>query len=105
MLNGLVGYQLLDDGTAMSIGLILVSAAVVFVGTGYIALDHGFSWTGFFDDTLTSNRSYSLYTLYQLAPLVFLFIFFCLETFLVVRVLGEKKPMGTCFLSAQNKNL
>ncbi|KAL1601403.1 hypothetical protein SLS60_006316 [Paraconiothyrium brasiliense] len=94
MLNGLVGYQLLDDGTAMSLGLILVSAAILFIGTGYIALDTGFSWTGFFDDTLKTNRAYALYTLYQLAPLVFLFVFFCLETFLVVRVLGEKKPMA-----------
>ncbi|KAK3216716.1 hypothetical protein GRF29_1g776101 [Pseudopithomyces chartarum] len=93
MLNGLVGYQLLDDGTAMSLGLILVSAAILFIGTGFIALDTGFSWTGYFDDTLQSDRSYSLYTLYQLAPLVFLFVFFCLETFLVVRVLGETKPM------------
>ncbi|KAL5377609.1 hypothetical protein DPSP01_009664 [Paraphaeosphaeria sporulosa] len=94
MLNGLVGYQLLDDGTAMSVGLILLSAAILFIGTGYIALDTGFSWTGYFDDTLQNNRAYALYTLYQLAPLVFLFIFFCLETFLVVRVLGEMKPMA-----------
>lgn len=100
MLNGLVGYQLLDDGTAMSIGLILVSAAILFIGTGYIALDTGFSWTGFFDDTLDNDRSYSLYTLYQLAPLVFLFVFFCLETFLVVRVLGEMKPMGMYIMQA-----
>ncbi|KAF1970176.1 hypothetical protein BU23DRAFT_570975 [Bimuria novae-zelandiae CBS 107.79] len=95
MLNGLVGYQLLDDGTPMSVGLILISAAVLFVGTGYIALDHAFNWTGYFSDAevLQNNRSYSLYTLYQLVPLVFLFVFFCLETFLVVRVLGERKPM------------
>lgn len=95
MLNGLVGYQLLDDGTAMSLGLILISAAVLFIGTGFIALDTGFSWTGYFKDTLETDRSYSLYTLYQLVPLVFLFVFFCLETFLVVRVLGETKPMST----------
>jgi len=31
--------------------------------------------------------------LYQLAPLVFLFAFFVLETALVIRVLGERKPM------------
>jgi hypothetical protein len=96
MLNGLVGYQLLDDGTAMSLGLILVSAAILFIGTGYIALDTGFNWTGYFnDDTLQrDNRAYALYTLYQLAPLVFMFVFVCLETFLVIRVLGEMKPMG-----------
>ncbi|KAF9701961.1 hypothetical protein EKO04_000225 [Ascochyta lentis] len=94
MLNGLVGYQLLDDGTPISLGLLLISAVIVFVGTGYIALDTGFSWTGYWDDTLTGeNQAYALYTLYQLVPLVFLVIFFCLEAFLVLRVLGERKPM------------
>jgi hypothetical protein len=96
MLNGIVGYQLLDDGTPVSLGLMLVSAAILFIGTGYIALDTGFSWTGYWDSTLNgNNRAYALYTLYQLVPLVFLFIFFCLEAFLVLRILGERKPMST----------
>lgn len=97
MMNGAVGYQVVDDGTLLSIGLIFGSAAALFVGTGYIALDTGFSWTGFFDSTLTApNRSYSLYTMYQLVPLVFLVIFFVLEAVLVLRVLGEVRPMGKC---------
>ncbi|KAF2792158.1 hypothetical protein K505DRAFT_57422 [Melanomma pulvis-pyrius CBS 109.77] len=94
MLNGFVGYQLLDDGTAVSIGLIIVSAVLLFVGTGYIALDTAFSWTGYWDSTLTgTNRAYALYTLYQLAPIIFLVVFFLLEAFLVLRILGERKPM------------
>jgi hypothetical protein len=94
MLNGAVGYQLLDDGTLMSIGLLLISSLIFFIGTGYIALDTGFSWTGYWDDTLAiPNRAYALYTLYQIVPLVFIVIFFCLEAFLVLRVLGERKPM------------
>lgn len=94
MLNSLVGYQLLDDGTPLSMGLIIGSAAALFIGTGYIALDTGFSWTGHFDSSLSgNNRNIGLYVLYQLAPLVFLFIFFVLETVLVIRVLGERKPM------------
>jgi hypothetical protein len=96
MLNGLVGYQLLDDGTPVSIGLLFLSAVILFVGTGYIALDTGFSWTNYWNDTLSGeNKAYALYTLYQLVPLVFLVIFFCLESFLVLRVLGERKPMRT----------
>ncbi|KAF2741944.1 hypothetical protein M011DRAFT_490985 [Sporormia fimetaria CBS 119925] len=94
MLNGIVGFQLLDDGTPVSIGLMVGSAAIFFIGTGYIALDTGFSFTGYWDSTLTgNNRAYALYTLYQLVPLVFLVVFFLLETFLVLRVLGERKPM------------
>jgi hypothetical protein len=102
MLNGLVGYQLLDDGTPISLGLLLISSVIIFVGTGYIALDTGFNWTGYWEDTRGGeNQAYALYTLYQLVPLVFLVIFFCLEAFLVLRVLGERKPMRmyhTCIL-------
>jgi cellulose synthase/poly-beta-1,6-N-acetylglucosamine synthase-like glycosyltransferase len=94
MLNAVVGYQLLDDGTPVSLGLIIGSALAIFIGTGYIALDTGYSWTGHFDSSLSgNNRNIGLYVLYQLAPLVFLFIFFVLETLLVIRVLGERKPM------------
>ena len=94
MLNAAVGYQIIDDGTPMSIGLIVGSAVALFVGTGYIALDTGFSWTGHFDSSLTApNRNIGLYVLYQLGPIIFLAVFFILESILVLRVLGERKPM------------
>lgn len=94
MLNAAVGYQLLDDGTPLSLGLMVGSAAALFIGTGYIALDTGYSWTGHFDSSLGGqNHNVGLYVLYQIAPLVFLFAFFVLETALVIRVLGERKPM------------
>jgi hypothetical protein len=100
MLNGAVGYQLLDDGTAVSVGLLFISSALIFIGTGYIALDTGFSWTNEWVSTLNSpNQAYALYTLYQLVPLVFLVIFFLLEAFLVLRVLGERKPMRTSIIT------
>lgn len=95
LMNAAVGFQLLDDGTAVSLVLILGSALAFFIGTGYIALDTAFEWTGFWSSTLEGpdHRSYALYTLYQLAPLVFLVVFFILETILVLRVLGEVRPM------------
>lgn len=94
LLNGIVGYQLLDDGTPLSLGLILLSGIALFVGTGYIALDTAFRWTGHFESSQGgNNRNIGLYVLYQLAPLVFLFGFFILEGVLVLKVLGERKPM------------
>ena len=99
MMNGAVGYQLMDDGTIGSMGLVFGSAALLFVGTGYIALDTGFSFTHFWKSTLVPpNQAYALYTLYQLVPLVFLVIFFLLETFLVLKVLGEVRPMCKDFI-------
>lgn len=94
LMNAVVGFQILDDGTPLSLGLIVVSAAILLVGTGYIALDTGFNWTGEFESSYASpNRNIALYVLYQLAPLVFLVAFYVLEAILVLRVLGEVRPM------------
>lgn len=94
LLNAVIGFQLLEDGTAASIGLVFVSSAAIFVGTGYIALDTGFSWTKYWVSTLDDpNQAYALYTLFLLAPLVFIVLFFILETYLVLRVLGETRPL------------
>lgn len=98
MMNGAVGYQLIDDGTPLSIALVFGSAVLLFVGTGYIALDTGFSFTNYWKDTLQApNQAYALYTLYQLVPLVFLVVFFVLEAVLVLRVLGETRPMSKSY--------
>lgn len=98
-MNGVVGYQLLDDGTPLSLGLLLLSAGALFIGTGYIALDTGFRWTGHFDSSLAApNRNIGLYVLYLLFPLLCLVGFFIAETNLVLRVLGEKRPMRLSYL-------
>ncbi|KAH8907003.1 chitin synthase export chaperone [Coniochaeta sp. PMI_546] len=95
MLNAVVGYQIIDDGTPLSLGLITGTALLLLIGTGYIALDTGYHWTGFWDGSYTSpNRNIALYVLYQLVPLVFLVAFFILEAILVLRVLGEVRPMA-----------
>jgi len=94
MLNALVGYQILDDGTPVSLGLLAASAGVLLIGTGYIALDTGFKWTGYWNSSYDQpNRHLWLYVLYQLLPLIFLVAFFVLEAILVLRVLGETRPM------------
>ena len=96
LINALVGFQLVDDGTPLSLGLTLLSSAAILIGTGYIALDTAFSWTGYFDvSLLPPNRNYGLYILYLFIPLLCIVVFFVLESVLVLRVLGEKKPMGT----------
>jgi hypothetical protein len=95
LLNAIIGYQFFEDGTPRSIGVILGTAVVLFIGTGYIALDTGYRWTNHFDPSLRSpNRNIGLYVLYLLAPLVFIVIFFVLEAVLVVHKLHEKKPLG-----------
>ena len=98
-MNAMVGYQLLDDGTPISIGLFVVSALIFFIGTGYIALDTAFDWSGQFQPSHSGeNRNIALYVLYQLFPLVCLVVFFVMETILVIRILGEVRPMCMCSL-------
>lgn len=95
LLNGAVGYQILDDGTPVSLTLIIASSVVFFIGTGYIALDTAFGWTGEFAESWSdSHRNIALYVLYQLWPLICLVVFFILESILVLRILGEARPMG-----------
>ncbi|KAF6831698.1 chitin synthase export chaperone [Colletotrichum plurivorum] len=94
MLNAVVGYQIVDDGTPLSMGLLVGSAFVLLGGTLYISLDTGFQWTSYWDSSyVPPNRHIALYVLYQLAPLVFLVAFFVLEAILVIRILGEMRPM------------
>ncbi|KAG9246114.1 chitin synthase III catalytic subunit [Calycina marina] len=94
LLNAVVGYQFFDDGTLVSLIPMVITSLILLIGSGYIALDTGFNWTGYWDKSLTdNNQNIALYVLYQLAPLLFLFLFFVLEAVLVIRVLGERKPM------------
>lgn len=93
-LNGIVGYQLMDDGTPFSLGLLLGSSLLFLIGVGYIALDTGFSFTSYWADSLEgNNRHIALYVLYLLLPLLWIVLYFLLETVLVLRVLGETRPM------------
>ncbi|KAL2265433.1 hypothetical protein VTJ83DRAFT_6533 [Remersonia thermophila] len=93
-LNALVGYQFMEDGTPISVALVGGSGLVFLVGVGYIALDTGFSFTGFWNSSLElPNRSIALYVLYLIVPLLWIVLFFLLESVLVLRVLGEIRPM------------
>lgn len=94
MLNAVVGFQIIDDGTPLSLILMVSSAGILLIGTGYIALDTGMQWTGYWDSSYEPpNRNIALYVLYQLAPLVFIVAFYVLEAILVLRILGERAPM------------
>ncbi len=85
----------MDDGTPLSIGLLAGSALAFLIGVGYIALDTGFSFTGFWNSSKNElpNRDIALYVLYLLLPLLWIVLYLALETVLVLRVLGETRPM------------
>lgn len=103
LLNAIVGYQLLDDGTILSVVLVAGSMLLVFLGTGYITMDSRSKDLGGWTETfLTTDggepRNYALYALYLLFPIVAVAGYFILETVLVLHVLEEKRPMGRPYL-------
>lgn len=93
LLNAIVGYQILDDGTLLSIGLVAGSGFVVFLGTGYISLDTALGWTDQFVTDGPELKNIALYVLYLIFPLVAAAIYFILEFYLVWFMLGEKRPI------------
>lgn len=94
LINAIIGYQLWEDGTLFSMGMTVVSALLLCLVTSYIALDTGFSWTGYFNTSLAGqNRNIGLYITYQLLPMIFLVAYYILSSILVLRILGEIRPM------------
>jgi len=94
LMNAVVGFQIVEDGTIASLGGIVISSLILTVGTGYIAFDTGFSFTNYFKGSLDGdNQNYWLYTLYLLVPLICIVLFYVLELFLVLRVLAEIRPL------------
>jgi len=99
MLNAVVGYQMMDDGTVLSLGLVIVSALAFFVGTAYVSVATGTQFHDEFpkDD---SSKNIALYVLYLLIPLVLIVAFFVLESILVLGLLQETRPMVLLSVSA-----
>lgn len=93
-LLGITGLQFRDDGTPSVLAMIVGSAFVLFTATVYISLDTGFNLTGLFQHDAMNNKNVALYILALGLPLVFGFGFVVIHAFLVIKVLGEGKPMG-----------
>ncbi|EGS23586.1 export control protein CHS7-like protein [Thermochaetoides thermophila DSM 1495] len=104
-INAVIGYQLMDDGTPLSVFLTGGSGLVFLIGVGYIALDTGFQFTDFWNDSYNSpNRHIALYVLYLIVPLLWIVLYVVLESYLVLKILGEIRPMffllGSAFFFA-----
>jgi len=73
----------------------------LFLGVGYIAADTAFGWTTEFQSSdAVTQKNIALYVLYLIFPLVCLFAYYCLEIFIVIKILGERRPLLILTLSA-----
>lgn len=105
-LNSIVSFQLLIDGTLLSVGLVAGSALIIFGGTLYIGLDTMYGWTDtFVPRHETEYRNIALFVLYQLFPLVCLVAFYVVESGVCLGLLAEKAPFSKSLLSNINNEL
>lgn len=88
-----VGYQWLEDGSAKSIVSIVLSTLVVGAGAALIAAD--IPWN-IFTGQLHSvpYQSVGLFIISLIFPLAAVVIFLILEAILVVKDLGDHKPLS-----------
>lgn len=96
LLFGIVGFQIMDDGTPVSLFMIVGSAALLFTATLYISLDTGLNLSGHFEDDLYSSQSIPLYVFCLVLPLVCVAGYTITQIILVGKVLGERKPLCKC---------
>lgn len=94
-LNAIVSFQLLIDGSLLSVGLVTGSAFIIFGGTLYIGLDTVYGWTDtFVPRSQDQYRNIALFVLYQLFPLVCLVGFYIVESGVCLALLSEKMPFS-----------
>jgi Chitin synthase export chaperone len=67
---------------------------IFFIGVGFIAADTAFGWTTEFQSSdPTTLQNIALYVLYLLLPLICIVGYFLLETYIVIKILGERRPL------------
>lgn len=89
LINGFIGFQVYEDGTALSVWLLRLCSLVMFIVTGAVALCTFQSWAG-----LDPSNTMALFVLLYVVNALFLFIYVACQVILVVGTLGDRWPMG-----------
>lgn len=93
MMNGLVSFQIVEDGSIISLSILGGTTIIFFVATLVVGLDIPFDITSGAVGQNGLYSSYGLFGLYLLFPLLLAFFYLFLETFLVLRYLGQRKSL------------
>jgi hypothetical protein len=92
-LSSVVNFRIVNDGTPLSILLVLGSAILLFIPTLYISLDTAFDITGHFNQDRAKLQNLALYILYLGSPLICAFGYSVCQGIVVINVLGETRPL------------
>jgi len=92
--TALVATQYVEDGTPSSLIPFYGLTVILFLATTYIATDTAFSFTSLFkSDPARDLKSIGLFILLVIWPVVAVLIYFLIMIVIVLRILGEKKPL------------
>ncbi|BGP13070.1 hypothetical protein JCM10213v2_000989 [Rhodosporidiobolus nylandii] len=91
-----LSLQVVEDGTLFSLVPMFAGGIILSVGSGYIAADTGLQITDYFQsDPPQSLHNVWLFVLTIIWPAAAAFIYFVIQSGVVIRVLREKKPLFT----------
>ncbi|CAG7850597.1 SubName: Full=Related to export control protein CHS7 {ECO:0000313/EMBL:CCA71545.1} [Serendipita indica DSM 11827] len=95
LFNGIVATQVVEDGTMASLIPFFGLGFLIFVGTLYISLDTGFSFTSAFQSDPPSDlKNIALFVLTSVWPGATIIFYYILMAYVITVVLREKKPLG-----------
>lgn len=95
LVNGFVGFQLYEDGTALSVWLIRIPSAIMFAITFVISLLTFKSWSG---GALGPENTVGMFVVLYIINAICIAIYTVMQLLLVVNTLDDRWPLGhICF--------
>jgi hypothetical protein len=89
LINGFVGFQLYEDGTALSVWLLRSISFAMFIITGLVSLATFKEWAG-----LGASNTVGLFVVLYLFSGLALLIYAVMQVILVVNTLQDRWPLG-----------
>jgi hypothetical protein len=89
LVNGFVGFQLYEDGTALSVWLLRIVSLVMFVITFLVSIATFKGWAG-----LGPEKTTGLFVVLYLVSGLALLIYVIMQVLLVVNTLQDRWPLG-----------
>ncbi|OJK01228.1 chitin synthase export chaperone [Aspergillus aculeatinus CBS 121060] len=89
LINGFVGFQLYEDGTTLSVWLVRLSSAAMFVVSFLVSLATFKSW-----GSLGPTNTIGMFVVLYLVNAIFIVIYLVMQLLLVLNTLEDRWPLG-----------
>ncbi|KAK5078623.1 Chitin synthase, class 7 [Lithohypha guttulata] len=95
LVNGFVGFQLYEDGTALSVWLLRGTCLGMFIIEFFVSLMTFKGWGG-----LGPENTAVLFAVLYVVPALFIFVYVVMQVFLVLNTLQDRWPLGDLLFGA-----